>query len=119
MLHNLRHAFQSIIHSAQAGRDSSASKLKPKARRTAYSCVIDHDPVLLAQCFIWVNCLMKLQSVPSRDIFVHLPDMPASELVSWLQALEVNLVAIKPFDERSPYCNKLCQLETFQQRRFD
>ena len=119
MLHNLRHAFQRVIHSAQAGRDSSASKLKPKAGRTAYSCVIDHDPVLLAQCFIWVNCLMKLQSVPGRDIFVHVPDMPPSELVSWLEALEVNLVAIKSFDERSPHCNKLCQLDTFQQCKFD
>lgn len=119
MLQSLRHALQKVIHSAQTERNSSTAKPKPETGRIAYSCVIDHDPVLLAQCFIWVNCLMKIQTVPSRDIFIHVPDMPASELVSWLEALKVNLVAIKPFDERSPYCNKLCQLDTFQHREFD
>lgn len=55
----------------------SSPEFKPKTARVAYSCVIDQDPILLAQCFIWLNCLIEIQSIPSQNIFIHMPDIQA------------------------------------------
>ena len=120
-MQSFRHALRTFANLVQlASADNTGPRPKPNSGRVAYSCVIDNDPVLLAQGFIWVNCLLDLQSVPGRDVFVHLPAaMPAPELMSWLASRGVNLVPIEPFDGRNPYCNKLRQLDTFQQGRFD
>src|SRR5437868_6949827 len=58
----------------------------------AFSCVVDDVPVLLAQTFIWVNCLKRLQSINPRDIFVHIVEVQNSEFLDWLQAEQVKFV---------------------------
>ena len=30
---------------------------------TAFSCVVDDDPHLVAQCFIWLKCLLEIKSM--------------------------------------------------------
>jgi hypothetical protein len=92
--------------------DPKSLARRPDNGGVAYSCVVDQDAVLLTQCFIWLNCLMKIQRVPCRDIFVHMPDIDAPAFVSWLESCNVNLVPIRPFDRRNPHCNKLRQLDT-------
>jgi hypothetical protein len=85
----------------------------------AFSCVVDDVPVLLAQTFIWVNCLKRLQSINPRDIFVHIVEVQNSEFLNWLQAEQVNVVTVERFDRRSPHCNKIQQLSTFAGAAYD
>ncbi len=85
----------------------------------AFSCVVDDVPSLLAQAFIWVNCLKRLQQVDPRDIFVHVVDVDDVGFLDWLKAEHVNLVPVERFDRRNPYCNKVRQLPTFVGSGYD
>ena len=73
----------------------------------------------MAQCFIWVNCLLDIQQVPPKSIFVHVAGIADPEFLPWLRSLGVNVVSTAPFDSRNPHCNKLRQLETFAGASFD
>jgi hypothetical protein len=79
----------------------------------AFSCVVDNVPALLAQAFLWVNCLKRLRGVNPRDIFVHVLDLDDTEFLQWLSEEGVNIVHIERFDPRNPYCNKIQQLNIF------
>jgi len=85
----------------------------------AFSCVVDEPPPLLAQSFLWVNCLKRIQSVNPRDIFVHVVDVEDREFLDWLKAEQVNVVPAERFDPRSPHCNKIQQLRTFEGSAYD
>lgn len=78
----------------------------------------DDDPTIAAQCYIWLNCLLRLHALPAANIFVHAPVGYESELLRWAAAVGINVVPIVPFDPRSPHCNKICQLETFERGPF-
>jgi len=95
----------------------AAAEPPPAGHGVAYLCVIDHDLVLVAQCFIWLNCLTELHSVPCHDIFVHVPPGVAPAFVAWLQSRDVNVIPIEPFDPRNPYCYKIRQLDSFTSER--
>jgi SAM-dependent methyltransferase len=84
----------------------------------AFSCVVDNDPYLLAQCFIWLNCLMDVRRVPSEHIFVHHTAIDNLDFMNWLESCNVRRVPITPYDPRSPHCNKLRQLDTFADGRY-
>jgi hypothetical protein len=85
----------------------------------AFSCVVDRPRYLMAQCFVWVNCLLDIQKIPPKRIFVHVAGIDDPDFLSWLESLGVNVVRVAPFDPRNPYCNTLCQLETFASGEFD
>lgn len=85
----------------------------------AFSCVVDRPPSLIAQCFVWVNCLIEIQRIPVENIFVHHAAVENTAFLDWLHSLHVNVVEVEPFDSRSPHCNKIRQLKTFVgQHRF-
>jgi 2-polyprenyl-3-methyl-5-hydroxy-6-metoxy-1,4-benzoquinol methylase len=86
---------------------------------TAFSCVVDDDPHLVAQCFIWLKCLLEIKQISPQHIFVHHTANTNSDLLNWVTAQQVNLVEIEPYDPRSPHCNKICQLETFSRHPFE
>jgi 2-polyprenyl-3-methyl-5-hydroxy-6-metoxy-1,4-benzoquinol methylase len=92
---------------------------RPAPESIAYSCVMDQDPLMAAQTFIWVNCLLEIQSVPPENVFIHHTGIANADFASWLESRRINLVKIKPFDARSPHCNKLQQIATFLRRTFD
>ena len=73
----------------------------------AYSCVLDQYPVLTAQCYIWLNCLLDIQGVPPERVFVHHTAPGNADFGAWVKSRGVNLVEIKPYDPRSPHCNKI------------
>jgi 2-polyprenyl-3-methyl-5-hydroxy-6-metoxy-1,4-benzoquinol methylase len=100
-----------------AGAKFSASRFGPGS--VAFSCVVDHDSFLLAQCFIWLNCLLEIQSVPPENVFVHHPGVIRADFAVWLKSRGINLIQVKPYDPRSPHCNKLRQLATFAKNEFD
>jgi len=74
---------------------------------------------MAAQCFIWVNCLLEIQSAPPENVFIHHTGIDNPDFADWLRSRRINLVRIKPYDARSPHCNKLQQLKTFLHRKFD
>jgi flagellar assembly factor FliW/2-polyprenyl-3-methyl-5-hydroxy-6-metoxy-1,4-benzoquinol methylase len=119
----LRHPMNGFRKTARNAGESpvqpAALHARPAPKSVAYSCVVDQDPTLAAQCFIWVNCLLEIQQVPPENIFVHHPDIANADFAAWLKSRRVNLVKIKPFDARSPHCNKLQQLKTFIKGEFD
>jgi predicted O-methyltransferase YrrM len=85
----------------------------------AFSCVVDDDPVLVAQAAIWLTCLKERQGVRPEDIFAHITQLSNIEFVDWLHRQRVNVVGIEPFDKRRPHCNKIQQLPTFARCKYD
>jgi hypothetical protein len=85
----------------------------------AFSCIVDRPRYLMAQCFVWVQCLLEIQKIEPENIFVHAAGIADPEFLRWLESLGVNVVRVAPFDPRSPHCNKICQLDTFVDRNFD
>ena len=79
----------------------------------AISCIVDQPRYLMAQSFIWVSCVLDIQKVPPKNVFVHVAGIRDPKFIPWLTSRGVNVVAVAPFDPRNPYCNKLRQLETF------
>ena len=84
----------------------------------AFSCLVDADPVLMGQAFIWVNCLKRIQHVDPTHIFVHTTS-GQSEFCDWLKSEGVNVVEVEPFHSRHRYCNKIQQLATFAGTAYD
>lgn len=109
---------QSPLTSVTAA-SAEAQDSQPAPRSTAYSCVLDHDPIYAAQCFIWVNCLLEIQQAPPENIFIHHTGLGKTDFADWLKSRGINLVKIEPYDSRSPHCNKLQQLTTFTKNTFD
>ncbi len=85
----------------------------------AYSCVLDRDPFMVAQCFVWLNCLLEIRLAPPENVFIHHTGFANTDFAAWLESRRVNLIKIKPYDGRSPHCNKLQQLKTFTQKPFE
>ena len=80
---------------------------------TAFFCVVDNPPLLLAQAFLWVNCLKQLRRVAASDIFVHTVEIDDQEFLTWLSNEEVNVVAISRFHPLSPHRNKNTAVSDF------
>lgn len=77
-----------------------------------FSCVLDYNPLMAAQAFIWLNSL-KNQQIDGNDIYIHLIGNVPDEYLKMLKAEDVNIIESQPFDSRNKYCNKLVQLDTF------
>ncbi len=88
-------------------------------KRTAFSCVVDNTPLLLAQAFLWVNCLKQIRRVPANDIFVHIIGIDDEEFITWLNDEKINVIEVTPFHSLSPHCNKIQQLKTLRQTNHD
>lgn len=86
---------------------------------TAFSCVADKTPLLLAQTFLWVNCLKQLRRVAADDIFVHTVEIDDDEFLTWLASEDVNIIATPRFHPLVPNCNKIQQLATFRETNYD
>jgi SAM-dependent methyltransferase len=102
------------------GRPGASISIKSaEMKPTAFSCVVDNTPLLLAQAFLWVNCLKQLRGVAANDLFVHTVEVDDHEFLTWLANEDVNVVAVPRFHLLSPHCNKIQQLSTFRQTRYD
>src|SRR5215468_505410 len=99
--------------------EPSLSSIQPaEMRSTAYSCVVDNTPLLLAQAFLWVNCLKQLRRVPAYNIFVHTIDIEDHEFFTWLVDEGTNVITIPRFHPFSPHCNKIQQLASFHHTHY-
>lgn len=84
----------------------------PDEPDTAFSCVADSHSRFRDQCALWVSTLLDHQGVSPERVFVHLVEPADQAFAEWLAALGIRVVSVAPFDDRSPHCNKLRQLET-------
>lgn len=80
-----------------------------------FSCFVDDNPLMRAQCFVWINCLTRRQGIEPAAIFVHLTATSGcSAFRDWLAGTGAHVIEAVPFDPRNRYCNKLQQLATFE-----
>jgi SAM-dependent methyltransferase len=77
-----------------------------------FSCVLDYNPLMGVQSYIWLNSLLN-NNISPTNIYIHITDKLPGEYYQYLIKSKVNLVYIEPFDIRNRYCNKLTQLDTF------
>jgi len=106
-------------HSNNGEKNHRPMTAQTRQGSIAYSCVLDRDPIFAAQCYIWLNSLLEIQSAPPQNIFIHHTGIANADFAAWLQSRGVNMVEINPYDPRSPHCNKLQQLKTFVGKKFD
>jgi SAM-dependent methyltransferase len=110
-----------MCDSVSRGRRVGAGVLSIKTaemKPTAFSCVVDNTPLLLAQAFLWVNCLKQLRGVAAEDIFVHTVEIDDQEFLAWLADEDVNVIATPRFHPLSPHCNKIQQIATFRDTNY-
>lgn len=77
-----------------------------------FSCVLDYNPLMGVQSYIWLSSLLNNNILPSNIYMHYIGEIPDEYLV-YLKKKQVNLIQVKPFDYRNKYCNKLTQLDTF------
>lgn len=82
-----------------------------------FSCVVDNAPKFRWQCTIFVNTLIYLAGVESKQIFVHVIE-PDLDLEAFLQEAEVNIVSAQRWGD-GKYCNKLSQFDTHESSKAD
>jgi hypothetical protein len=75
-------------------------------KRTAFSCVVDNTPLLLAQTFLWVNCLKQIRGIHADDIFVHIIGIDDEEFIAWLSREKINVIETTTFHSLSPIAIK-------------
>ncbi len=84
-----------------------------------FSCVLDYNPLMAAQTYIWLANLLA-DKIEPKDIYIHHINFVPAEFLEYLENTGVNLIKTTAFDPRNPYCNKLVQLQTFaRQEDFD
>lgn len=79
-----------------------------------FSCVVDSKPLFEIQAYILIISLLEILKVESQSVYVHTTKRTNGAFYKWLEAKRINIVEIKPFSEKNPYCNKLQQLKTFE-----
>jgi 2-polyprenyl-3-methyl-5-hydroxy-6-metoxy-1,4-benzoquinol methylase len=77
-----------------------------------YSCVLDYNPLMAAQAFIWLNSL-KSKQIDGNDIYIHLIGNVPEAFEKMLKVEKVNIIQSQPYNSQNKYCNKLLQLDTF------
>lgn len=83
-----------------------------KFQKTLFSCVLDYNPNMALQSYIWLNSLLEYPIHP-HQIYIHLVSGAPDAFLEYLNELEINVIRKSTFDNRNKYCNKLIQLETF------
>jgi len=84
-----------------------------------FSCVLDYSPLMAVQSFIWTESLLNVIKVKPSDIYIHTVGEIPDELLKYFKEKKINIVYKETFDTRNKYCNKLVQLDTFENLDFD
>lgn len=81
--------------------------------RLKFSCVLDSSPLIAIQSYIWLQNLLANGFSP-KIIYIHIVGSIAREYESYLQEIGINIIKCEAFDDRNKFCNKLIQLQTFE-----
>lgn len=82
---------------------------KPVVR---FSCVVDSDPVFLAQARRWARSLIEFAHISPDDLIVHYPKGRGTDCPATFAPLGVRTAAIEPVSRQRPHLNKLAQLRS-------
>ncbi len=83
--------------------------LKPAVR---FSCVVDNEPIFLAQAMRWARSLIEIAKVPPEDLVVHYILGLGQDCVASFSPLGVRTMEAQPVSRRRPHLNKLAQLRS-------
>lgn len=72
-----------------------------------FTCVVDADPRFHLDALRWYASLHGVLGVAPDDLVVHAVGGTDSDALRFLRTQGVAVVAIEPFDARSPHCNKI------------
>ena len=81
-----------------------------------FSCVLENNPVLVAQSYIWLTSLLHSVQVNAANIYVHIIGDFDKYYLGYLDDIGVNIIKTEPFDASNRYCNKLAQFNTFKSK---
>lgn len=83
--------------------------LKPAVR---FSCVVDNEPIFLAQAMRWARSLIEIAKVPPEDLVVHYILGLGQDCVASFSPLGVRTTEVQAVSRRRPHLNKLAQLRS-------
>jgi SAM-dependent methyltransferase len=87
-----------------AGNDSGrAHRLGPGT----IACVVDDDPRFHLDALRWYASLTGVAGVDPTDLVVHVVGRHDTDALDLLRSKGVTIRPVKPFDSRSPHCNKI------------
>lgn len=80
--------------------------------KVAWSCVVDDTPQIWSSLTPWLATATGLADINPARIYVHHACPLRPEVAAVCETLGVNVIAVAPFDARSPHSNKIRQCET-------
>jgi hypothetical protein len=83
--------------------------MKPLVR---FSCVVDNQPIFLAQAMRWARSLIEIANVPPEDLIVHYTQGSGQDCVMSLSPLGVRTTEVQAVSRQRPHLNKLAQLRS-------
>lgn len=83
--------------------------VKPAIR---FSCVVDYQPIFLAQATRWARSLIEIANVPPEDLVVHHTEGLGQDCAARFSPLGVRTTEVPAVSRRRPHLNKLAQLRS-------
>lgn len=80
--------------------------------KVAWSCVVDDTPQIWSSIIPWLATATQVAGIDPSRIFVHHVCDLRPEVALLCEKLGVNAIPVRPFDGRSPHCNKIQQCST-------
>jgi hypothetical protein len=93
--------------STSSTNDAAESAHGHRSSSGVFSCVVDANPRFHSDALRWYATLRNIALVPANDMVVHAVGGTDSDALRFLRSQGVAVEAIRPFDERSPWCNKI------------
>jgi len=83
--------------------------VKPVVR---FSCVVDNEPIFLAQALRWARSLIEIAKVPPEDLIVHYTPGSGQDCAARFSPLGVRTTEAQAVSRLRPHLNKLAQLRS-------
>ncbi len=77
-----------------------------------FSCVVDTEPIFLAQATRWARSLIEIANVPPEDLVVHYTPRAGPACVASFSPLGVTTTEVQAVSRQRPHLNKLAQLRS-------
>lgn len=77
-----------------------------------FSCVVDVEPIFLAQATRWARSLIEIANVPPEDLVVHYTPRAGPACVASFSPLGVTTTEVQAVSRQRPHLNKLAQLRS-------
>ena len=79
----------------------------PQLGTGTIACVVDEDPRFHLEALRWYASLTEVAGVCPTDLLVHVVGRDDTDALDLLRSRGVTIRRLRPFDPRSPHCNKI------------